>query len=406
MEQINFTLSKDFFLDLFNENKEDAFAKLIQEMLNQVIRAESDEVIGAAAYERCEGRSDSRNGYRTRSISLRVGKITLTVPRHRDEPFHPSVLENCKRSEQALICAMMEMVVNGVATRNVQKITETLCGTKFSKSTISSLCRRMTLEVDQFRKRTLSQMYPFVFVDAIYFKERSSGRAVSKAFMVALGINQDGYKEILGFDVYDSESKDTWSGFLQSLKDRGLKGVDLITSDAHDGLRGAIQKIFPQVPWQRCQFHFKKNIREKARKKDWKVIDMRLKDIFEAETAEEARRLRDELVDEYADTNPEAMEILDNGLEDALTVMMFPKAYRKFIRTSNVIERENRELRKRQNPIGIFMNEESMIRLMGSVLMEDHEDWAKRQRSFSMEEYYQRKADTFAAKNKVESYLP
>ena len=396
MEQLNFTLSKDFFLDLFNESKEDAFAKLIQEMLNQFILAESDEVIGAAAYERCERRSDSRNGYRERSISLRVGKITLTVPRHRDEPFHPSVLENCKRSEQALINAMMEMVVNGVATRNVQKITETLCGTKFSKSTISSLCKRLTLEVEAFQNRTLSQMYPFVFVDAIYFKERSSGRAVSKAFMVALGINQEGYKEILGFDIYNNESKDTWSKFLQSLKERGLKGVDLITSDAHEGLRSAIQKTFPQVPWQRCQFHFKKNIKEKVKKKDWKHIDMRLKDIFEAETIEEARRLRDELVDEYADTNPEAMELLDHGLEDALTVLMFPKTYRKFIRTSNVIERENRELRKRQNPIGIFMNEDSMLRLMGAVSLEDPEEWSRRQKSYSMEEYYQRKTEAYS----------
>lgn len=390
MEQLNFTLAKDFFLDLFKENKEDAFAKLIQEMLNQFILAESDEVIGASAYERSDARRDSRNGYRERSITLRVGKITLTVPRHRDEPFHPSLLDNYQRNEQALISAMMEMVANGVATRNVQKITETLCGTKFSKSTVSNLCRKLTIEVEAFRNRALTQLYPFVFVDAIYFKERSSGRAVSKAFMVALGINQDGYKEILGFDAYDCESKETWKKFLKTLDGRGLKGVDIVTSDAHEGLRGAIQEVFPQVPWQRCQFHFKRNIMEKVKKKDQKTIDMKLKDIFEADTIEEARRLRDELVDEYSDTNPEAMEVLDRGLEDAMTILGLPKSYRKFTRTSNVIERENRELRKRQNPIGVFMNEESMIRLMGAVLMDDHEDWSKRCRSFSMNEYYEK----------------
>lgn len=390
MEQLNFTLAKDFFLDLFKENKEDAFARLIQEMLNQFILAESDEVIGASAYERCDARRDSRNGYRERSIGLRVGKITLRIPRHRDEPFHPSLLDNYQRNEQALISSMMEMVANGVATRNVQKITEALCGTKFSKSTVSNLCKRLSIEVDAFRRRTLTQLYPFVFVDAIYFKERSSGRAESKAFMVALGINQDGYKEVLGFGPYDCESKDTWEDFLKSLNNRGLKGVDIITSDAHEGLRSAIQKVFPQVPWQRCQFHFKRNIMDKVKKRDQKDINMKLKDIFEAGTIEEARRLRDELVDEYSDTNPEAMGILDNGLEDAMTILGLPKTYRKFTRTSNVIERENRELRKRQNPIGVFMNEESMIRLMGAVLMDDHEDWSKRCRSFSMTEYYEK----------------
>lgn len=391
MEQLNFTLAKDFFLDLFKESREDAFAKLIQEMLNQFILAESDEAIGASAYERSDARRDSRNGYRERSITLRLGKITLTVPRHRDEPFHPSLLDNYQRNEQALISAMMEMVANGVATRNVQKITETLCGTKFSKSTVSNLCRRLTIEVEAFRNRVLTQVYPFVFVDAIYFKERSSGRAVSRAFMVALGINQDGYKEVLGFDAYDCESKETWKGFLDTLKGRGLKGVDIITSDAHEGLRSAIQEAFPQVPWQRCQFHFKRNIMEKVKKKDQKTVDMRLKDIFEADTIEEARRLRDELVDEYSDANPEAMDALDKGLEDAMAVLALPKSYRKFTRTSNVIERENRELRKRQNPIGVFMNVESMVRLMGAVLMDDHEDWSKRNRSIPMGEYYEKK---------------
>ena len=391
MEQLQFTLEKEFFVGLFKENKENAFAQLMEKILNQVLVAESDAVIGAEPYERCEGRMDSRNGFRERSLNLRIGKLTLKVPRHRNVPFKTMLFDEYQRNEQALIMTMMELVVQGVATRNVQKITEQLCDTPFSKSMVSDLCKRIEVPVENFRTRSLKQDYPFLMVDAIYFKHRENGHAVSKAFMVALGINQEGYKEILGFDLYDREAEDTWTAFLTGLKERGLTGVDLITSDAHTGLRTAIQKCFPQVPWQRCQFHFKKNILDQVKKKDRAALSMLLRDMFDATSIEEARRLRDQILQDYQPRDPDAMRCLEEGFEDSMSVLSIPLLYRKTLRTSNMLERENRELRKRQKPIGLFENKGSLLRLMGAVLLDDHEDWAKRSRSFRMEEYYQKR---------------
>lgn len=392
MEQLQFTLNKEFFVGLFKESRENAFAQLMEEILNQVLVAESDAIIGAAPYERSDERTDSRNGFRERSLTVRVGKLTLKVPRHRNVPFKTTLLDEYQRSEQALILTMMEMVVQGVATRNVQKITEQLCDTHFSKSTVSELCKRIEIPVENFRTRRLKQDYPFLLVDAIYFKHRENGHAVSKAFMVALGISQEGYKEILGFDLYDREAEDTWMSFLSGLKERGLTGVDLITSDAHTGLRTAIEKTFPQVPWQRCQFHFKRNILDSVKKKDRAGLSMLLRDMFDATSIEEARKQRDRIVEEYQQQNPEAMRCLEEGFEDSMNVLSIPLLYRKTLRTSNMLERENRELRRRQKPIGLFENRESILRLMGAVLLDDHETWAKSNRSFRMEEYYQKRA--------------
>ena len=394
MEQLYFTLAKDFFVGLFREKKEDAFAKLIESLLNQVLLAESDEEIGAARYERSEERQDSRNGFRERGMNLRIGKLTLQVPRHRNEPFKTSMFDDYQRSEQALMETMIEMVVQGVATRNVQKITEELCGTKFSKSTVSELCKKLDVPLSAFRNRLLSLRYPFLFVDAIYFKVREEGRAISKAFMVAVGVNEEGHKEILGFGAYENESEETWRNFLESLKTRGLHGVDIITSDAHTGLRNAIQKSFPSVPWQRCQFHFKRNILDKAKQKDKHALSIKLRDLFDSTTIEEARKLRDEIIEEYAEVAAEAMRILDEGFEDSMAVLSLPKIYRVYTRTSNVLERENRELRKRQSIIGVFPNVESLLRLMGAVLMDDHNSWQSCNRACAMDEYYLRYEET------------
>lgn len=392
MEQLHFTLNKDFFVGLFKNRREDAFAKLMEEILNQVLLAESEAVIGAQAYERCGQRTDYRNGFRERGLNVRIGKLTLQVPRHRNVPFKTVLFDEYQRNEQALIATMMEMVVQGVASRNVQKVTEQLCDTTFSKSMVSDLCKQISVPVENFRTRRLHQEYPFLFVDAIYFKQREHGHATSKAFMVALGINQDGYKEIVGFDLYENESEATWKEFLSSLKDRGLQGVDILTSDAHAGLRAAIQECFPHVPWQRCQFHFKRNILDKMKKKDRGGLSLQLRDMFEATSIQEARALRDAIIDEYQDRDGEAMDVLEEGFEDSMAVLSIPVLYRKTVRTSNMLERENRELRKRQNPIGVFNDKASILRLMGAVLMDDHEDWAKGNRSFQMEEYYQKRA--------------
>jgi putative transposase len=267
MAQLNITLNQEEILQLLSTDHDQAFRELLKSSLNSILMAESTAQLKAEPYERSEERTDSRNGTRERDLKTRIGRITLTVPRHRNVPFKTLVFENYSRSEAALIASMAEMVVNGVATRKVGQIMETLCGTSYSKSAVSDVCKDLDEKVREFRERPLTGNYPFLTVDATYFKVRVNHRIISRAFMIAYGTNQEGHREILGFGVYDNESKPTWNAFLQSLKDRGLKGLLMITSDAHEGIQDAISKVFPNVPWQRCQFHFSKNISEKAPRK-------------------------------------------------------------------------------------------------------------------------------------------
>ena len=227
--------------------------------------------------------------------------------------------------------------------------------------------------VNEFRNRRIDKPYPFVFVDATYLKTRENRRIVSKAFMVAIATNSEGRREIIGFDVYDNESNDTWFMFMESLKKRGLTGLKMITSDAHPGIIHAISKTFPSVAWQRCQTHFSRNIIEKTPKKYQKGLHSELLEMYNARTVSDARKIRDRIMNDYADIAPSAMECLDNGFESIMTVMVLPENIRRFHRTSNHIERLNRELKRRSKVIGVFPNTESIIRLMGSVLIELHE---------------------------------
>jgi len=370
MAQLNITLCQDEILQLLSDNREDAFRTLLTESLNSILQAESTAQLGAEPYERSSTRSDSRNGARDRDLKTRIGTITLAVPRHRNVPFHTLVFDNYSRSEAALVTTMAEMVVNGVSTRKVSKVMETLCGTSYSKSTVSEACKGLDKAVDSFKKRPLEGCYKFLYVDATYFKVRGEHRIGSKAMMVALAITDEGNREILGFEIYDNESKETWKLFLESLKERGLKDPKMITSDAHDGIIYAISKIYPNTPWQRCQTHFSRNILSHAPSKYQKAIHAALLDMYHSDTLEEARSKRDSIIDEYAEVAAKAMECLDNGFEDAMTVMTLPTAYRKYLRTSNHLERLNKELKRRSKVIGVFPNEGSLNRIIGSVLIE------------------------------------
>lgn len=400
MAQLNFTLDYDFFIGLFSESKDEAFGKLMEAILNQVLKAESAEQLGADNYERSDERNDYRNGSRTRSLTTRIGKIELQVPRHRNKPFKTMLFENYQRNEQALIATMMEMVVQGVSTRNVQKVTEELCGESFSKSTVSEICKELDIPVKQFKERLLPERYPFIIADAIYLKVREDHRVKSKALYVAVGINNTGYKEIIGFEVYDSEKRNTWKEFFEGLKNRGLRGVDFVISDAHSGLVEAIKESFPGSTWQRCQAHFTRNIIDKCPKKYCTGLASELRDMFNASTLEEARRLKNSIIKEYQEVADESMEILDTGFEDAVVIMNLPSKYRRVLRTSNIIERENREIRRREKVIGIFTNVESIIRLIGAVLYDDHNDWSNRQRCFDMTEYYEKQSSILMKLNR------
>ena len=388
MAQLHFTLESDFFTGLFSESKDEAFGKLMEALLNQVLLAESKEQLGAENYERSSSRTDYRNGFRTRPLTTRVGKIELKLPRHRNVPFKTSLFEEYQRNEQALICTMMEMVVQGVSTRNVRKVTEELCGESFSKSTVSEICKELDIPVKQFKERLLPDKYPFVIADAMYLKVREDHRVRSKALYIAVGVNTSGHKEVLGFEVYDSEKTSSWKEFFESLKSRGLRDVDIVISDAHTGLLEAIRECFPGSSWQRCQAHFTRNIIDKCPKRYQSGLASELKDMFNASTIKESRALKESIYDEYIDVAPEAMSLLDSGFEDSMSIMALPSKYRTAIRTSNIIERENRELRRRERVIQIFPNKESMIRLMGAVLMDDHNDWSAAQRLFDMTEYF------------------
>lgn len=387
MARLNITLDQDEMLALLANNSGEAFRSLLEKALNQILLAESEEQLKAAPYERTEDRTDSRNGFRDRDFTTRVGSMTLHVPRHRNQPFKTMIFENYCRSEAALVASMTEMVINGVSTRKVSKVVETLCGTSFSKSTVSDLCKDLSAAVKEFRNRPLTENYPFLTVDATYLKVRENHRIVSKAFMIALATNDQGHREIIGFGVYHNESKDTWNDFLSGLKKRGLKGLLMITSDAHEGIRDAMNKVFPSVPWQRCQFHFSKNIADKAPKKYQTGIRAELNEMFNCQSLEDARNVRDRILDDYRDVAESAMNCLEEGFESAMTIMALPKHLRRYYRTSNHIERLNKELKRRSKVIGIFPNEDSLLRLMGSVLIEQNDLLQVKKAIFSPKTY-------------------
>ena len=373
MAQLNITLNQEEIQALLLEDQGEAFKKILQASLNKILQAESAEKLKAGPYERSAERTDSRNGSRDRDLNTRVGRITLQVPRHRNVPFKTLVFENYSRSEAALVAGMAEMVVNGVSTRKVSRVMETLCGTSFSKSAVSDVCKDLDKAVKEFRTRPLEGDYPFLTVDATYFKVRENSRVISKAFMIAYGTNAEGHREILGFGVYANESSATWTDFLLGLKKRGLTGLLMITSDAHEGILNAIGKVFPTVPWQRCQFHFIRNITDKAPKKYQAGLQTELQELFNCKTMAEARKVRDRIMEDYRDVAEPAVTCLDEGFESAMTVMLLPAWLRRFYRTSNQIERLNKELKRRSKVIGVFPNEDSVLRLMGSVLIERHD---------------------------------
>ena len=383
MAQVNLTLNQEEILQLLQGTSSDAFRELLQSTLNQFILAESTEQLKAEPYERNDERTDHRNGSRERPLTTRIGTITLTVPRHRNEPFQTMLFDNYQRSEAALISTMAEMVISGVSTRKVSNVMETLCGKEFSKSTVSEACRHLDEEVEKFRNRPIEAgKYPFIMMDATYFKCRYDHKIKSRAFMVAIGINNQGGREVIGFDQYEDESNPTWISFVKSLKSRGLSGVIMYTSDAHPSIRYAMMREFPDAVWQRCQFHFIRNILDEAPKKLRAGMETELREMFNCRTVEDARKCRDEIIKDYSDVAEKSMDILDNGFEDAMTVMMLPEELRRPLRTSNIVERLNGELKRRSNVIKVFPNPESILRLMGSVAIDYNEMLLAKRRLF------------------------
>jgi transposase-like protein len=389
MAQFNITITEELLHGLFLSNgKDEAFSKLLEEIFNQVLLAQSTEQLGAEPYERTEGRTAYRNGTRERQLTTRVGTLTLRVPRHRNGQFSTELFMRYQRSEQALVLAMMEMVINGVSTRKIESITEELCGKKFSKSTISTLCKNLDPMVNAFRTRPLKSHYPFLMVDAIYVKVRENKRIQSRGLLIAIGINEEGHREVVGFQLANSESENSWGEFFGSLKERGLKDVRMVTSDDHKGLVNAVRKHFQGASWQRCQTHFSRNMLDHAPKALQPEIKEDLRRLYESVDLESARKVRDQIIAKYEARAPKATNLLDEAFDDITAVLALPLRYRKRLRTTNGVERLNEEIRRRERVIRIFPNEASVIRLMGALLMEQDEKWQTGRKYFDMELYY------------------
>lgn len=390
MAQFNITLESEILHGLFTSNgRDEAFSKLLASILNQVLDIQSTEQIGAKRYERNGERKAYPNGIRERQMTTRIGTITLEIPRHRQGHFETDLFTRYQRSEQALVLAMIEMVINGFSTRKIQKVTEELCGQSFSKSTVSVLCKRLDPIIEAFCNRSLLKHYPFVVIDALYLKVREDARVRSKGVLIAQGINEDGHREILGFQVSDSESETSWNEFFASLKKRGLENVDLVVSDNHKGLVKAVRKCFQNTSWQRCQTHFSRNILDKTPKRLQPKMKELLKVMYNAPDLASARTICKRIITEFEDKAPKAMSVLETGFDDIMAVMSLPLKYRKRLRTTNSIEKLNEEIRRRERVIRIFPNVESVIRLIGALLIEQDEKWSTGRKYFDMSDYYQ-----------------
>ena len=383
MAQINVTLDQDEILRLLADSSGDAFRQVLAAALNAVMRAKSDEQLGAGRYERSESRTDSRNGTRARRLTTRVGTIELEVPRHRNAPFETMVFESYRRSEAALVTTMAEMVVGGVSTAKVGRVMREICGREFSKQSVSAACATLDSAVEGFRTRPLEPgACPFAMPGATYLKVRGGHRVRARAMPVAIGLDRSGRKEVLGLGLADAETRPSWSAFMRSLRDRGLRGMAVVTSDAHEGLVAALHDVWPDAAWQRCQAHFSRNVSDAAPKRLRAGLRSEMTEMFNCRTLAEAEARRDRILADYAEEAPQACERLDAGFDDAMTAMRLPEQMRRCARTSNYLERLNKEIKRRSNVVGVFPSDGSAVRLVGALLMEENDRWAAMSKAY------------------------
>lgn len=388
MAQYQITVDDADVQGLFSEDG--GLARLVEKVVNAILQGQFEQRVGAKRYERTAKRRAYRNGTRLRPMTTRVGKLTLQVAQTRNGQFASELFSRYQRSEQAFVLALMEMVLNGVSTRKVAAVTRELCGVDFSKSTVSRLCERLEPIVTSWNERPLGEhRYPFLIMDALLIRCREEGQVRPISALIATGVRASGEREVLGLQLGDSESERTWGAFLQWLKRRGLRGVDLVVSDDHSGLVRAVRTAFQGVPWQRCQTHFMRNILDAAPKALRTELKGQLRAVLEAPDRETARVLRDKVAAQFAARAPRAMQVLEEGFDDATAVMALPASVRRRARTTNMVERLNRELRRRERVIGIFPNRDSAIRLIGALLMELDEHWRIERRLYlNMSEYW------------------
>ena len=373
-------------LEIIAEQGLDGMADAYRILLNEAMKAERAAVLGAGAYERSPDRKGYANGFKPKTLATRSGSITVAVPQARNIEFYPSALEKGARSERALKLAVAEMYVQGVSTRKVQAVMEILCGLNVSSTDVSRAAKLLDEELEKWRNRPLG-LFPYLILDARYEKVRHGGSVVSCALLVAIGIGLDGKRSILGVSVSLSEAEVHWRDFLASLQDRGLHGVKLIVSDDHAGLKAAREARFAGVLWQRCQFHLLQNAMHYVPKLDMReeaAADIRT--ILDAPDRNEANRRKEQVVQKYQKTAPKLAAWLDENADESLSVFDFPAAHRKRLRTSNLLERINRELKRRTRVATLFPNETSLLRLASAVLAEIDEEWQSGKVYLNMEE--------------------
>jgi transposase-like protein len=351
------------------------FRQMLEFITQNALEFQMSDHLGAEPYERNEDRRGYRNGRRARILTTAIGDLYLLIPQDRDGVFSTSLFERYQRSDKAFVLAVMEMYLKGVSTRKVADITEKLCGKSFSSQQVSRLAAQLDRKVAEWRGRPLSGNYPYLIVDARYEKVRAGGRVVSKGILIVLGVNERGMREILDVEIADTENATTWSDLFRRLKKRGLAGVLLVTSDDHEGIKAAVARHFQGATWQRCQFHFLRNVLPLATRAQRKVLHSDLRSIFDSPDTETAWRRINEVLSNWRDLKPEVAEKIEEEIEETTAVLDFPPAHRKRIRTTNALERLNQEIRRRTRVARIFPNDASCLRLIASLAIEQSEEW-------------------------------
>jgi transposase-like protein len=361
--------------------------KIVERLVQQLLEAEMTHHIGAAPYERSATRTGHRNGYKPRTLRTRVGTLNLAVPQDREGTFSTRLFSRYQRNEKALVLALMQMYVEGVSTRKVKEVTEELCGTSFSKSLVSSLAGSLDSELEAWRKRRLeAEAYPYLFVDARYEKVRVGHKVVSQGVLIVSAVRDDGFREIVGLEVADTESEATYQELFRSLKSRGLSGVQLVVSDNHEGLKAAIARHFQGASYQRCQVHYARNLLGMVGATRRKELAEGLRGVFAAPSREVALRLACELADRWRESHPRVAEHLEEHVEECLSCLAFPESHRRRIRTTNGLERLNQEIKRRTRVVRIFPNREACLRLVSALAVEQSEEWLTGRRYLDMRE--------------------
>jgi len=367
-------------LELLTENGFEGMASAIEMLLNEAMKLERSGYLGAGPYERADGRRGYANGFKPKTVKSRLGELELAIPKVRDiaegsEPFYPAALERGERSERALKLAVAEMYVQGVSTRKVKQITEELCGFEVSSSQVSRASKLLDEELEAWRTRPLGEVR-YLLLDARYEKIRHGGSVRSCALLYAAAVDTHGRRSILGVSVSLSEAEVHWRTFLRSLVERGLHGIRVVTSDDHVGIKAALAAVFSGTPWQRCQFHLQQNAQAYVPRLEMREQVARdIRAIFFAPDRQEAERLLEKTVTKYRESAPKLADWMDGNIPEGFTVFAFPASHRRRLRTTNLLERLSRELKRRTRVASLFPNEPSLLRLATAVLVEISEDW-------------------------------